>query len=450
MTAASLFSPDDYAATKDLSAFDFLGLDAPTLSNPYPFFRALREQAPVFKEPHHGVYLVTRYDDIVSVARQPEVFSSIIAATGPLSPLPDLGPDVSVADRIAHHREHALGANMLLTLDPPEHPKYRSLVNKLFSPRRMRDVHDYVVQLADELIDEFIDTGRVEFIDGFAGPFPFLVVADLLGVPREDHAEFKRRLRGDGEFRIGNPNADRNAMIGMGAEPEASEAGGVSASMMGHIFEYFSHYITDRQANPRDDVMSEIATATFPGTDERPSTADLLGLAFILFGAGQETTVRLFTTGMQILLERDDIMRELRGDLSLTEKFVEETLRFDTPVKGLFRVAREDVEIGDVTVPAGSTVMLLWGAGNRDSEHFADPETFDLHRENANHTLSFGHGIHYCVGAPLARLEGRAGFRSLLRRTDNIRRADDAPFDYITSFIIRGLNHLHLEFDAIR
>ena len=443
-----VFTEVDYTRGTELGDFDFLGLDGPTLANPYPFFRALREQAPVFQEPHHGVYLVTRYDDIVSVARRPEVFSSIIAATGPMSPLAELGPNASVSDRIQHHRETALGANMLLMLDPPEHPKYRSLVNKLFSPRRMREVEDYVVQLADALIDEFIDDGRVEFIDGFAGPFPFLVVADLLGVPREDHDEFKRRLRGDGEFMIGNPNADQT--IGMGASSEASEAGGVSMGMMGHIFEYFSHYITDRQENPRDDIMSEIATATFPDSDERPSTADLLGLAFILFGAGQETTVRLFTTGMQILLERPDIMKELRSDLSLTEKFVEETLRFDTPVKGLFRVAREDAEIGEVMVPAGSTVMLLWGAGNRDPEQFEDPESFDLHRANANRTLSFGHGIHYCVGAPLARLEGKIGWQALLRRMDNIRRVDDADYDYITSFIIRGLNQLQLEFDPVR
>lgn len=339
---------------------------------------------------------------------------------------------------------------MLLTLDPPEHPKFRSLVNKVFSPRRMRDVEDYVVQLADELIDEFIDAGRVEFIDGFAGPLPFIVVADLLGVPREDHDEFKRRLRGDGEFRIGNPNADQGDLVGMATTNDASEAGGVSASMMGHIFEYFSHYITERQTHPRDDVMSEIATATFPGTDQRPSTEDLLGLAFILFGAGQETTVRLFTTGMQILLERPDIMAALRRDPSLTEKFIEETLRFDTPVKGLFRVAREDAEIGDVVVPAGSTVMLLWGAGNRDPQQFPDPDSFDLQRPNANRSLSFGHGIHYCVGAPLARMEGKIGWQRLLSRTDNIRRTDDAPYDYITSFIIRGLNQLHLEFDAVR
>lgn len=452
LASSGLFTGEDYTASTDLSQFDFLGLDAPTLANPYPFFRALREQAPVFKEPHQGVYLVTRYDDVVSVARRPEVFSSIVAATGPMSPLPDLGAGSSVSERIQHHRDHALGANMLLTLDPPVHPNYRSLVNKLFSPRRMREVENYVVELADELIDEFIDAGSVEFIDGFAGPFPFLVVADLLGVPREDHAEFKRRLRGDGEFRIGNPNADQSEMGGMsmGAPPDASEAGGVSGAMMGHIFEYFSHYITDRQQNPRDDVMSEIATATFPGTDERPSIADLLGLAFILFGAGQETTVRLFTTGMQILLERPDIMAELRKDPLLTEKFVEETLRFDTPVKGLFRVAREDAEIGDVTVPAGAIVMLLWGAGNRDPEQFEDPETFDLHRHNANRTLSFGHGIHYCVGAPLARLEGKIGWQAILRRMDNIRRADDTDYDYITSFIIRGLNSLNLEFDPVR
>lgn len=438
------FDDQDYSS-RELTSFDFLALDSDTLTNPYPFFRALREREPVFREPRYGVYLVTRYEDIVSVARRPEVFSSVVAATGPLTPLPERSEGGSVDDQIERHREN-LGRKSLLTLDLPDHQRYRLLVNKLFSPRRLKDVEDYVRTLSHALIDEFIDRRRVEFIDGFAGPLPFLVIADLLGVPREDHEEFKRRLRGE-QFRIGNPNAPQ---LTHRREQNKADAGGVSSDLMEYLYGYFRKYIADRRENPRGDIMSQLATSTFPHSTEVPSVEDIVGLAHILFGAGQETTVRLFTTGMQILLARPDVMEAVCQDHSLIPNFIEETLRYDTPVKGLFRVAREDAEIGDVTVPAGSIIMLLWGAGNRDPEQFPTPESFDLYRREANRTLSFGHGIHFCVGAPLARMEARIGWEAFLSRVTNLRRApDDGEYAYLPSFIIRGLNHLHLEFDPL-
>lgn len=430
---------------EDLESFDFLDLDAETLKNPYPFFKAVREQSPVFKEPHYGVYMVTRFEDVVSVARRPNVFSSVTAATGPLTPLPEQNSGEGVDDQIDQFRVES-GRKSLLTLDLPEHKRYRMLVNKLFTPKRLEEVEEYAKTLCNELIDEFIDDGKVEFIDGFAGPVPFLIIAEVLGVPREDHAEFKQRLRGE-EFRIGNPNVDQT-QVGIEDTPP-SDAGGVSMDLMQFLAGYFTKAIQDRRENPTDDIMSMLANSTFPNSDEVPSLADIVGLANILFGAGQETTVRLFTSGLQVLLERPDVMEALRADPSLIPNFVEETLRYDTPVKGLFRVAREDAKVGDVIIPAGETVMIMWAAGNRDTDRFPDAESFDLYREDSNRTLSFGHGIHFCVGAPLARMEACIGFKILLSRLNNIRRPEDdnGDYSYLPSFIIRGLTQLNLEFD---
>jgi cytochrome P450 family 150 subfamily A5 len=426
-----------------ITDFDFFGLDQRSLEDPYAFYAAARDRGPVWQDPTNGVYLVTHYDDILDVVHRPEVFSSIIAATGPMTPLREPREGETVSDVIEEFRTQGISfmSDSLLTKDPPDHAKYRLLVGKLFTPKRLREVEDYARGLALELVEEFADRGEVEFVRAFAVPYPLLVIADLLGVPREDHDEFRKVLRGPDEIevtRIGNPNEDMGAMSGEMLE------------MMAHLFTYFSSYIQDRKDNPRDDIMSELAAATFPGTDEVPSVQDLVGLAFILFGAGQETTVRLFTTGMKVLLEQPELQDWLRHDPARIPNFVEETLRYDTPVKGLFRVAREDTEIRGVKIPAGSTLMVMWASGNRDPEKFADPDRFDPNREDAKQTLSFGHGMHYCVGAPLARFEARLGFEALLGRMANIRLDPDRPKpEWLPSFILRGLTQLWLRFDPI-
>ena len=431
---------------RDLTEFDLLNLDAETLVNPYPFFKAMREREPVFREPHYGVYLVSRHEDIVSVARRPEVFSSLLHAMGPLAKLPERAEGESVSDQIRKYTEQ-VGQPSLVNMDPPQHRPYRLLVNKLFSPKRIEGIEQYIERLADGLIDEFVDQKEVEFIDAFAGPIPFLVVADLLGVPREDHDEFKRQLRGE-EFSLGNPSA-KHVATRVRVREQGAQAGGVTTGLMGYIHDYFVRYITERREAPKDDLMSQLATATFPDSDEQPTIEQVVALALVFFGAGQETTVRLFTTGMQILLERPEIWEELRADGELIPNFVEECLRFDTPVKGLFRLAREDAEIGAVRVPAGSHVLMLWGSGNRDAKRFPkNPEEFDLHRDDAYRNMSFGEGIHFCPGAPLARLEAIIAWKVFFKRIKAVRAADPAEaYSYLPSFIIRGLSQLHLEIE---
>lgn len=418
----------------DLDEYDYFGVDPASRADPYRFFALAREAGPVFREPHRGVYVLTRYDDIVDVARDTSRFSSIVSPSGPDTVFPGTLDLSDVAGSVAGFRSQMVANIPLITLDPPDHTRYRSLVSKFFSPARVRSLEPYVASLAHELIDEFAEKGEVEFVRAFAGPYPLLVIADLLGVPREDQGEFKRLLQddiGDADL-VGNPNHDNGAING---------------ELQVHILQYFNKYIEERRAHPTDDVLSALANAHFSDTGEQPSTFDIIALAFVIFGAGQETTSRLFTNGMLVLAKNPDLADALRADPTKLDNFVEEALRFETPVKGLFRLALVDVEISGTVIPAGSVVMLAFAAGNHDPEHFPDPESFDPARPNARNTLSFGHGAHFCPGASLARVEGRIGFAALLERMRDISLRDpDAAIDYVPSYVLRGLGAMDLRF----
>jgi cytochrome P450 len=290
-------------------------------------------------------------------------------------------------------------------------------------------------RLADRHIDEFIADGHCEFLAAYARPFSLLVVADLLGVPEEDHEEFREAF---GAQRPGS------SIGGLDHEP-------IAANPLEWADEKFSHYIEDRRVDPRDDVLTGLATATFPD-GSTPEVADVVRVAANVFSAGQETTVRLLSSAARLLAERPDLQQLLRGDPSRIPNFVEETLRVESPIKGDFRMAKVPTTVGGVAVPAGTILMLVNGAANRDPRRFDDPGRFDPDRPNARHHLAFGRGIHTCPGAPLARAEARAGLERLLARTADIRiservhgPADARRFQYLPTFILRGLVQLTLE-----
>jgi cytochrome P450 len=262
-----------------------------------------------------------------------------------------------------------------------------------------------------------------------------LVIADLLGVPEEDHREFKQQL---------------------GAEQPAPDVGGeqraVSRDPLAFLFDTFTSYIEDRRREPRGDVLTGLATATFPD-GSTPEVMDVVRVAANLFAAGQETTVRLLSTGLKLIAEDPGLQRLLRNERDRIPNFIEETLRMESPVKGDFRLSRVPTTVGGVDIPAGTTVMVLNGAANRDPRHFDEPEKFDVARKNARHHIAFGRGIHTCPGAPLARAEGRVAIERLLDRTADIRiservhgPADARNYRYLPTYILRGLVHLNLEF----
>jgi len=264
-----------------------------------------------------------------------------------------------------------------------------------------------------------------------------LVIADLLGVPESDHQEFIEGL---------------NLVMKDGISIGSTEGTELKLNPMEFLYQKFGAYIEDRRANPQDDVLTGLATATFPdGT--LPPVDDVLRIAANVFSAGQETTVRLVSSGLRIIAEDPALQQTLREDPERINNFIEETLRMESPIKGDFRLSKVPTEVGGVEVPAGTIMMLVNGAANRDPRQFTDPAEFDLDRRNARTHIAFGRGIHACPGAPLARTEARVGFERLLERTSNITISEkvhgpegDRKFDYLPTFILRGLTTLNLEF----
>ena len=418
-----------------LADYDYFGLDRQSLADPYRFFDQARQAGPVYQDPRTGTFIVLGYDEIIEVARDTDRFSSIVAPTGPLTAFPGPLEGDDLTETIARYRPKMIGAIPLLTLDPPEHGRYRQLVGRFFTPGRLKELEPFVRSLAHELIDEFAPAGEVEFVHRFAGPYPLLVIADLLGVPRQDQREFKRLLQDEQPDTdlVGNPGGDQAAING---------------ELTSFILSTFTKYIEERRAEPRHDILSAIANSTFADTGELPGVFELVAISFVVFGAGQETTSRLFTNGMFLLAGRPDLADQLRREPEGLDRFVEEVLRYETPVKGLFRLAKVDAEVAGTKVPAGSILMLAFAAANRDPGTFADPDRFDPGRDTERPTMSFGHGAHFCPGASLARLEGRLGFEVLLRRMDNIALLDDRDPEPVPSFVLRGLKELRIRFDA--
>ncbi len=420
----------------DYDAIDFFR-STEFVADPYPYFDHLRTRCPVTREPHHDVMMVTGYDEAVAVYNDTAVFSSCNAVTGPFPgfPVPLVGDDVS--DLIEAHRDEMPFSDQLPNMDPPKHTAHRGLLMRLITPKRLKENEEFMWRLADRQIDEFHASGEVELISGFGAPFAMLVVADLLGVPEEDHEEFRTAL-----------NRPHGAVGSTGGRS-------MEQSPLEYLYERFGEYVEDRRANPREDVLTGLALATFPD-GSTPEVIDVVRVAANLFAAGQETTVRLFGTAFQYLAERPDLQQRLRDQPDLVPNFVEEALRIESPVKGDFRLARVHTTVGGVEVPAGTTLMVVNGAANRDPSRFDDPDAFVVDRANARQHLSFGHGAHTCPGAPLARAEGKVAVARMLQRAADIRVSethhgppDARRYDYLPTYILRGLSTLHLEFTPV-
>ena len=425
-------------ADESKTADFFLGTEL--LADPYPYFDALRAQCPVQREDHHGVYMVTGYEEALAVLNDTEHFSSCTSVTGPFPgfPVPLEGDDIS--EQIERHRDELPLSDQLPTFDPPMHTQHRGLLMRLITPKRLKENEDAMWALADRVLDDYLAAGSGDFIRDFAGPFTLYVIADLLGVPEDDQAEFLHALQRD-------------------PHREGPGVGNVDGEAMEHnpiefLYEKFSAYIEDRRREPRGDVLTSMATTAFPDGTE-PEVMDVVRVAANLFSAGQETTVRLLSTALRLIAERPDLQRWLREDPSRTTNFLEEVLRTESPVKGDFRLSRVPVTVGGVDLPAGTTLMVVNSAANRDPLRFEDPATFDPARSNARSHIAFGRGIHTCPGAPLARAEARVALERLFQRTTDIRidervhgPAQAREYEYVPTFVLRGLTALHLEFDV--
>src|SRR5262245_15215763 len=422
----------------DFDALDFFR-DESFLADPYPYFAYMRAQCPVRRESHHDVVMVTGYDEAVAIYNDTTTWSSATSVTGPFPgfPVPLEGDDVS--ELIEKHRDEVPFSDQLPTFDPPKHTAHRALLMRLITPKRLKENEEFMWRLADRQMDEFIDRGAVEFVSEYAQPFAMLVVADLRGVPEEDHEKFRDRL---------GLNRRRTGMLG-----GLQEGDSLAHSPLEFLYEQFSAYVEDRRREPRGDVLTGLATATFPD-GSTPDVIDVTRIAANLFAAGQETTVRMLSTGLQFIAEDPELQQLLRDRRDQVPNFVEETLRIESPIKGDFRLSRVPTSVGGVDIPAGTTVMVLNGAANRDPRRFPDPDVFDIDRVNARQHISFGHGAHTCPGAPLARAEGRVSLERILDRMGDIRVSEEKHgpagarrYDYAPTYILRGLRRLYLDFE---
>ncbi len=399
--------------------------DRSVQDDPYPYFDALRAMSPVWQEPHYGVYMVTGYDEAMAVYNDAVHFSSCNTVSGPFVKfsVPLEGDDVSAV--IDRYRDELPFSDQLPSFDPPRHNAHRRLLMRLLTPARLRENEEFMWRLADRQMEQFLPAGTCEFISSYAEPFTLLVIADLEGVPESDHETFKQHL--------------------------STLAGQLEHKPLEFLYDQFTAYIEDRRRSPRQDIMTEMATATFPdGTV--PEVKDVALLAANLFAGGQETTVRLLSFALRTLGERADIQKVLRDDRDKIPNFIEETLRFESPLRSQFRMARTKVAVGEVEIPAGSTVLLLPGAANRDPRKFPNPDEFDVDRANAKYHIAFGHGIHHCAGAHLARAEGRVTIDRILERTSEVAISEEVHgpaearrYEYLPTYFLRGLSGLTLD-----
>ncbi|MGW5375690.1 cytochrome P450 [Nocardia sp. NPDC003999] len=419
----------------DFDSVDYF-TDPAVVPDPHPYFDHLRAKCPVTQESRYGVYAVTGYEESTEVLKNSDVFSSAIAVGGPFPPLPFDVEGEDITELIEQHRSRLPMFEHMVTMDPPRHTYARSLLNRLLTPSRLKENEDFMWRLADRQLDEFLERGRCEFLTEYAKPFSLLVVADMLGVPEEDHEEFR---------------------VVLGAERPGTRVGAldkeiVASNPLEWLDEKFSAYISDRRREPRDDVLTSLALAKYPD-GSTPEVIDVVRSATFLFGAGQETTAKLLGASLRILGDHPEVQEQLRGDRTLIPVFIEEALRLDSPVKSGFRLAKRATTIGDVDIPVGSTVMVCPGAANRDPRRFENPHEFRLDRRNFREHMAFGRGVHSCPGGPLARVEGRVSIERILDRMLDIAidaerhgPAGERRYTYEPTYILRGLTDLHITF----
>jgi cytochrome P450 len=321
--------------------------------------------------------------------------------------------------------------SVLLSADPPSHDEQRKLVSRAFTPRRVRDLEPRIREIAEDLVEGFVARGHCEFISEFAVGLPLRVIAESLGVPPEDMAMFKR-WSDDLTAVIGNHQMSADQLRRM-------------LSAFVEFFAYFTERIVERRAAPSEDLISAIVYSAAEG--ERPlSDPEMLAMFAQFLVAGNETTTKLLGSLLLLLLEQPELLAALRADSSKIPQLVEETLRLESPVQGLFRVANVDTEVGGVSVRAGSSLWVIYASGNRDAEEFTCPDVADLERANSRSHLAFGNGVHYCLGAALARAEARIGLEVILERLDDLALDGEADLLYERSYVLHGLRQLPITF----
>ena len=421
-------------AEADQTKLEFNLLEDGTRECPFPYFQAIRNrEQPVYFMEELGAYYVSRYEDVRHIKKHPEIFSSNIFELGAARG----GTSRNIAEE--YKAEHGWRrVSTLQRTDPPEHTKYRKLINHAFTVSRIRKMTSYIETVVNDLIDDWIDKGSCDFVWEFAVPLPCIVIADQLGVPRDKIWRLKEWS--DAMLAPGGGFTDEAAAIECGR-------------LVVEAQHFFADVMAERRAQPQDDIITDLVNATVvdeEGGQPRPlDMFELQDLLDQLLTGGNETTTNAIGSGMMLLLQRPQLMDQLRADPKLIRNFIEESLRYETPVLHLWRATVQDTELGGVKIPKGSAIAVGYASANRDECVFDDGEEFDAERKKAGAHLAFGSGPHHCPGAALARQEMFSAFTILLHRLENIRTADpNERFTHVPSSFLRGLEHLHLEFDV--
>jgi cytochrome P450 len=397
-----------------MADIQFNPMDPEFVADPYPMYHRLRAEDPVHHSPL-GFWVLTRYADVIAMLRDPRLIKEPIAAF--------------VAARFGMTVPPGLGLSML-DRDPPDHTRLRGLVSKAFTPRALERLRPGIQQIVDGLLDEVAGRGSMDLIEEFAYPLPVRVICEMLGVPVRDHERFKH-------WGLDIARGLDAIML-----PPDSEVGKRSVTGRRALAEYFHGLIAERRAAPREDMLSALIAAEEAG--DKLNEDELLATCILLLVAGHETTVNLIGNGVLALLRHPAELRKLRENPGLIGTAVEELLRFDGPVQRTARIPSEDVTIDGQTIGKGEMVMPFLGAADRDAAQFPDPDRLDITRADNRH-IAFGMGIHFCLGAPLARMEGQIAINTLLARLPKLALATDRP-RFRQSLTLRGLETLPVSF----
>jgi cytochrome P450 len=397
-----------------MADIQFSPMDPEFVADPYPTYHRLRAEDPVHRSPL-GFWVLTRYADVAAMLRDPRLVKEPIAAF--------------VAARFGMAVPPGLGLSML-DRDPPDHTRLRSLVSKAFTPRALEGLRPHIQHIVDGLLARVEGKGTMDLIEEFAYPLPVRVICEMLGVPVADHERFK------------GWGLDIARGLDAIMLPPDSEVAQRSAAGRHALSGYFRELIAERRAAPRDDMLSALIAAEEAG--DKLNEEELLATCILLLVAGHETTVNLIGNGTLALLRHPDQLRRLRENPGLIGSAVEELLRYDGPVQRTARIPSEDVTIGDRTIGKGEMVMPFLGAADRDPAQFPDPDRLDITRADNRH-MAFGMGIHFCLGAPLARMEGQIAINALVKRMPKLALATERP-EFRQSLTLRGLRSLPVAF----
>jgi cytochrome P450 len=395
----------------------------PQRDDPYPFYARARREEPVCHVPHLNLWLVTRHEDVMTVLRDPARFSSADF----LKPMVPLPPELAKM-----LENDCLEASGLVNSDPPTHDRIRSLFSAAFSPRRVAEMELRIRELSHELCDRFAREGQGDLVHHFAAPLPMTVIGDLLGIPRGD----VRTLKGF---------CDERMLLYAPDIPLPQRLIYAEHNILFH--RYCEGMIAERRSAPRDDLTTALVEARIDGVT--PLTdAEIIVNMLVFFFAGVETTSSVIAQMVYLLLINPPLWQALKADRSLIPAVIEESVRIASPVQGEPRTTKEAVLLGGKQIPAGSRLHVMFASANHDEAVFPDPERFDVRRDNIKRHLGFGWGVHFCIGAALARLELRVALETLLDRLPSLRLAPGHTPEFVPSFFLRNPTRLPLRWDA--